>query len=259
MADQIDSPRVAVVVPCFNDGALIREAVSSISESEPVEVIVIDDASDDPESRRMCEQLGEEGAKVVLLDRNVGLGAARMRGVAVALAPYVFSLDSDDLAVPGMLGAMADRLDLNPEAGACYGDWEEFGTEDRSVPVPPRIDPYRLAYNDEYPPAAMYRRNVLERTGGWAPPAGFDRPLSGYEDWHLWMSIAERSIPAIYMGPGVVTYRRRLHGTRLLHHARANHRTYYRSLRRLHPELFAARSANRSQSDLSPLSRRRDR
>ena len=37
------SGRIALIVPCFNDGDLVREALASIHEDEPVEVVVVDD------------------------------------------------------------------------------------------------------------------------------------------------------------------------------------------------------------------------
>ena len=48
MSDAAPQPRVAVVIPCFNAGQLLPEALASLQEPEPLEIVVVDDASTDP-------------------------------------------------------------------------------------------------------------------------------------------------------------------------------------------------------------------
>lgn len=239
-------PRVAVVIPCYNDGALVPEAVSSVGESKDVEVVVVDDGSTEPETRSTLEQLRQRGVAVLRQD-NAGLSAARMAGVGATWAPYIYNLDADDLALPDALRRMADLLDADPDAAVCYGDYEEFGQSRLVRLVPQRIDPYRLAYTNEYPVTALFRRSALEAAGGW-------RHLgAGYEDWGLWMTLAERGCRGVYAGPDVLTVRRRLHGERMLSAAKAEHRTLYRALREEHPRLFAELASHRRASDISAV------
>src|SRR5918999_2757642 len=98
--------RVAVVIPCHDDGPLAVAAVESIDEQEPVEVVVVDDGSTDPATAEALDGLRARGVSVVRQE-NAGLGAARMAGVAATSAPYVYPLDSDDLLEPGALAALA--------------------------------------------------------------------------------------------------------------------------------------------------------
>jgi len=235
--------RVVVVIPCHNDGELALEAVASVREDEPVEIVLVDDASDDPATLSALESL-TSGAQIVRHRSNLGLPRARMTGVGASSAPYVFNLDADDLAVPGSLGLMADRLEANPASGVCFGDYAEFGTRERVRAVPHRLDPFRLAYTNEYPTSALFRRVSLLEAGGWVVPAA-------YEDWDLWITFAERGDPGVHAGDGVITYRRRLHGERMLTRARRDHRARYRSLKERHPRLFADLAAHRRASSLS--------
>jgi glycosyltransferase involved in cell wall biosynthesis len=243
------SARVAVLIPCFDDGALLDAAVSSIEEDEPVEIVVIDDGSTDPDTLDKLAELERDGVRIVRHEPNRGLGEARMTGVRATSAPYLFPLDADDLAVPGTLAAMADLLDADPRAAACFGDYAEFGDHESVIAVPDQLDPFRLAYTYEYGPA-LFRRTVLEATSGWCQP---NHPRAAYEDWHLVMTLAERGERAVRMPPGVVIYRRRLHGERMLTIARRKHRRLYRDLRRAHPRLFADLQGHRRRSDLSAL------
>lgn len=243
------SPRVAVIVPCFNDGSLIGETLASIDEREHVELVVVDDASTDPATREVLAAIAAGGTPVMRHDVNRGLPAARMSGLRATRAPYVFPLDADDLLLSGVLSAMADRLDAEPAAAVCFGDYEEFGHVERVKRVPARLDPYRVAFRNDYPVSSLFRRAALEDAGGWRA-VGFD---VGYEDWQLWMTLAERGASSVHLGR--VAYRRRLHGERMLTSAGRSHRRLYAELRRGHPDLFAALAEHRRCSDLPPMQR----
>jgi glycosyltransferase involved in cell wall biosynthesis len=240
--------RVAVIVPCFNDGAVVGEAVASArSGPEPVELVVVDDGSTDPVTAQVLEALRADGVEV-LRQENTGLPGARMAGLAATTAPYVFPLDADDLLEAATLPAMADALDADPAVAVCFGDYAEFGGPGELVrAVPEQLDPFRIAYTNEYPVTALFRRSALIQAGGW-------RPIRwGYEDWDVWMSFAEHGLRGVHAGPGRITYRRRLHGERMLTAAKRNHPEIYRTLRSRHPGLFARIAEHRRASDLSPL------
>ncbi len=241
--------RITIIIPCHNDGELLLEAIRSIDEPEPVEIVVVDDASTDVRTKAALDRSAGDGVKVIRLEENRGPAVARSAGLEVARTEYVFPLDADDLAVPGALTAMADRLEAAPEAEVCFGDYVEFGTHTAMRTVAQRLDPYRIAYRNDFG-AALFKRSILEAVGGWAS-ATYD--VAGYEDWHVWMSLAERGAVGVYMGPGFVTYRRRLHGYRMLSNAQRRHRTLYANLRVLHPGLFRQLKHHRRRSELGTI------
>jgi glycosyltransferase involved in cell wall biosynthesis len=243
-------PRITVIIPCYQDGRLVTEAVHSIEEPEPVELVVVDDASADEETARALVDLEAEGIRVLRHPRNVGVADARMTGLTSTTAPLVVPLDADDLAEPGALTAMADALDAAPDAAACVGDYVEFGEGAVMRAVPDRLDPFRIAYTNEYPITGVFRRSALEAVGGWTR-----RGLIGYEDWGLWMSLAEHSASIVHLGPGRCSYRRRIHGTRLNAIARRAHAEKYRALRAAHPLLFDRLGDHRRHTDLSAVRR----
>ena len=240
--------RIAVIIPCFNDGEIVTEAVASLKGvAEPLEVLIVDDGSTDAATLAVLDEL-EAGGSGVLHQQNTGLSGARNAGVAATTAPYVFPLDADDLAVPATLVAMADLLDGAPDAAVAYGDYTEFGSIEEIVRATPEwLDPYRLAYTNEYPVSALFRRTALEEVNGWAAIR------YGYEDWDLWISLAERGARSVHAGPGAITYRRRLHGERMLTEAKRRHRELWRTIKSRHPRLYAEIGEHRRRSDLSPL------
>jgi len=241
-------PRVAVVIPCMNDGELVLEAVGSLSESEPLEVVVVDDGSDDPTTLAALEVLERNEVNVVRHRSNRGVSEARNSGLHATTAPYVLPLDSDDLMYPGALPQMADRLDADSTAATCFGDYVEFGAHLLIRGVPDRIDPYRVAHTNEYPPSALHRRTVLEELGGWQRVG---RKIDARSDWNLWMTLAEHGARGLHLGRNRFTYLRRIHHGRLAEAGRSHHRDIYRALRASHPRLFAELQQTRIDSDLS--------
>jgi glycosyltransferase involved in cell wall biosynthesis len=244
-------PRVAVLIPCFNDGALIVDAVASIREEEPVEIVVIDDGSTDPDTQDVLARLAGEGIRVVRHEVNRGLSAARTTGRLASTAPLVFGLDADDLLMPGALGAMSDMLDAHAEAVSCYGDYEVFGDVTFRRQVPLTIDPFRIAFRNELTAAALFRRSALEAVRAWEPvvPGSTGRD-DFFEDWHLWMSLAERAAVGVHVGRDRLVYRRRVHGGRLSAAGDSRRREQYRRLKQRHPDLFDRIGEHRRRSNL---------
>lgn len=227
-------PRTAVVIPCFNDGDMAAEAVGSIREEEPVDVVVVDDGSTDPGTIERLAALERDGVRV-LRRENSGPAAARTAGMAATTTPFVFVLDADDLVEPGALTAMADVLEANPDAGFVWGDYVLFGDHSGSYRAPDRWLPWTLTYVNPYPVCSMFRREVLERADGW-----HGRANAAYEDWDLWLRLVGLEIEG--RSAGRVVYRRRLHGDgRHLNALRARHRELYAELKQRNASVFGRR------------------
>lgn len=225
------APRVAALIPCFNDGELVEGAVASVREDEPVEVVVVDDGSTDAATAAALERLEARGVEVVR-QPNAGVAAARSAGLKRIRARYVFALDADDELLPGALGAMADVLDGAPDAAFTWGDYEQFGTADGVYRSPERMLPWTLTYVNPYPIGSLYRRSALAELGGWE-----SRP---YEDWDLFLRAVGAGMTGVRTDRRV--YRRRLHGDqRVLRQARLRHREAFDEIRRRNAPLFARR------------------
>jgi glycosyltransferase involved in cell wall biosynthesis len=234
--------RVAVVVPCFNDGATLRETIASIDEPEPIELVVVNDGSTDPDTLAVLSELEAGGTRVVHQE-NQGLATARMAGVAATSAPYVSALDADDLEAPGALTALADALDADQDAALAWGDVQNFGDDETLRRLGRTLDPWLITYVNELPADAMVRREALLAAGGW-------ELKGGYEDWDLWLALAERGARGIHVP--IVSGRYRVRSNRMLAETEQRHDAMTALLRERHPQLFAERGANRKRSS-APL------
>jgi glycosyltransferase involved in cell wall biosynthesis len=228
---------VAVVLTCYDAGETLLEAVSS-ARDESDELVIVDDGSTDPRTLALLRDLEHEGLKVVHRP-NGGLSAALMTGVDATSSPYVFRFDSDDLLEPGALQELSDALDADPFAVAAWGDLETFGLTCFRVPSVPALDPWFVTYASLLPASSMFRRTALLEVGGW-------QLRGGYEDWDVWMALAERGYRGVYVPRVVYRYRRGRSG--LLIDSIARYREHYEELRRRHVRLFADRTVNRRQS-----------
>jgi glycosyltransferase involved in cell wall biosynthesis len=226
--------RVAVVVPCYDDGATLPETLASVEEQEPCELVVVNDGSTDPATLRVLEEAAARGVRVVHQE-NRGLSGARSAGVAATSARYVFPLDADDQLAAGALTALADALDASPDAAAAWGDVVVFGDTSLYYRPPRALDPWAITYFNELVVGSMFRRDALLAVGGW-------QLRDAYEDWDLWMALAEDGRTGIYV-PGAM-FRYRIHGSRMWRDAVARHGRIFDELRRRHERLFAARSRN---------------
>src|SRR5712691_4423795 len=113
--------RISVIITAHGEAHLIAEAVHSVREDEPIELIVVDDASPDAATHETLQMLEREGVRVLRHETNYGVAGARMTGLAATSAPLVYPLDADDHALPGVLLRMADVLERDREAAACVG------------------------------------------------------------------------------------------------------------------------------------------
>jgi glycosyltransferase involved in cell wall biosynthesis len=224
--------RVAVVVPCSDDGGTLDETLDSLRLQEPHELVVVDDGSTDPGTLAVMDRLRAAGVRVVRQE-NAGLSAARMAGVAATTAPYVLPLDADDALEPDALASLADALDHDSGAALAWGDVTVFGDLDYRLAPRRVLDPWWITYANGIPVTSMIRRDALLEAGGWAMG-------SGYEDWDLWMSFAERGYRGVYVARPVQRYRR--HGVRMLGETIARRDELLALLRARHPDLFARRS-----------------
>jgi glycosyltransferase involved in cell wall biosynthesis len=231
---------IAVVIPCFNDGKTLMEAVHSAQAQDRIdELVVVDDGSTDPRTIEIFRALEREAVRV-LHRPNGGLGAARMTGAYATAADYVFCLDADDRLLKGALSALGAALDYDPRLALVWGDYRLFGDRTWRQLTAPSLDPWQIGYQNDIPASVLIRRSALLDAGGW-------QLRGGYEDWDLLMGLAERGKHGRRVP--VVAYEYRQHGVRMLGDSAARHGEIYGLLRSRHPNLFAERRRAWRRSD----------
>ena len=203
--------RLSIVIPCFNDGQFIREALASAEAyPDPIyEIIIVNDGSTDPVTCQVFDELRGRGYKII--DQpNQGLSAARNTGIKLARGEYILPLDSDNRIRPAYIYKGIEILDKFSDVAVVYGDVERFGEgiddlqeipdfnlsyEDvsfvngfRGVQKVPDFNLSWLVNHNYIDACAVFRKSVWEECG----PYDRNMPFGCYEDWDFWLSIAKK-------------------------------------------------------------------
>jgi GT2 family glycosyltransferase len=208
-ASSAPSPVVSVVIPTRNCLAYLPAALASV-ESQAVadiEVIVVDDGSNDGTADWLEARRQAAPWLTVLCARGGGPNAARNLGIATARASLVAFLDADDVWLTGKLRPQLAFHAADPEAilsftnyrmvdptgrnhGTCFDCLPGFcrvatagvvgGGYLRLEQAHARL----LAANMISTSTVVARRDALQNA------CGFDTGLRSAADWDLWLRLA---------------------------------------------------------------------
>jgi GT2 family glycosyltransferase len=226
-------PRLSVIIPCYDDGDYLIDAVASVERDTPeAELIVIDDGSTQPRTCQVLASLRDAGYRVIEQPHS-GLSAARNRGIAASSGDYFLPLDADNRLLPGFAAEAVALLDADPAAGVVYSNRREFGARSGDVDVP-ELDLSRLLWSNYIDACAVVRRAV------WSQAGGYDVAFHDWEDWDFWLGAVERGWRFVRIPRPAFEYRVRPDS---LHHRFLQRTDYPSTLRRIydkHRDLFAA-------------------
>jgi glycosyltransferase involved in cell wall biosynthesis len=185
-------PRVTIVVPCFNHGRYLGEALQSVVDQdyEDFEAIVVDDGSTD-KTPEVVNSFADPRIKYVSQE-NQGLSAARNTGIRNSSGELIAFLDADDTYHPAFLSTLLKLLAGDMKARAAYCGYQFIDECGRPLPrkecrvvAPKSFFSAMLDGGFLVPACFLLYRNCLDRVGL------FDPGLSGCADWDMWLRISE--------------------------------------------------------------------
>lgn len=194
--------KVSVIMPCYNDGKYIMEAIDSIVKQtyQNWELIIVDDGSDDEETKRIINEIQNPKIKVFHTEHLRPAGA-RNYGIQKAEGTYILPVDSDDRIHEEYMEKAVKMIESNPRIGVVYCKAELFGEKSGSWNLPDYSFKHMLLDNIVFVTALFYKSD-------WEKVGGFNTSMAqGMEDYDFWLSILglEREICQI---PEVLFYYR---------------------------------------------------
>jgi len=177
------SPIISVVIPCYNHGHYLADAIGSVKDCPEsiYEIIVVNDGSTSVDTQRILKELKAEGIQVIDQE-NAGVSKARNTGIAAAKGKYIFTLDADNKVYPNYLLRGKEILDTMPEVGVVYADAHIFGEKGGTwVNHPLKYE--EIAFENYIDNCAMFRKAVWEQVGGYDENA----PYATREDYMFWL------------------------------------------------------------------------
>lgn len=243
------SPLVSIIIPCYNYGEFVAEAVDSALNQtlSDIEVIIVDDGSTDLRTKQILDTFSRLKTSI-LRSHNRGVSGARNWGILHAKGKYICCLDADDKLHPTYLEKCVTLLESRRDSGFAYSFAQLFGDEDLLW----RTEPFdlRKSLNENLTcTSAVFRRAAWEIAGGYS-----EAMRSGYEDWEFWLRLGWHGMNGLMIPEPLFFYRR--HGQTLNYEAQAIHDTLVNQIKSLNPEIFSAENLNNYAQPLNVLSRR---
>jgi glycosyltransferase involved in cell wall biosynthesis len=197
-----DKSLLSVIVPCYNYGAYIREALKSLRSQtfEGFETIVVDDGSIDSVTLQVLEEFEREGIRI-LRQEHSGPARALNLGVSAASGKYICCLSADDTVEPTYFEKCLCLLESNPGVSFAYSYVRAFGYEDRVGVTKPFSLRLLLAYNHVCGSAVVRRK-------AWQTVGGFDPTMPAYEDWDFWIRLGKAGLRGRLVPESLFNWRR---------------------------------------------------
>ncbi|WP_256759153.1 glycosyltransferase [Cohnella sp. WQ 127256] len=179
--------KVSVIMPCYNDGAYIEEAIASVyaQSYKDIELIIVDDGSDDKHTLEILNRISSYNNAIILKTDRLRPTGARNAGIAIATGKYILPLDSDDRIEMDYIEKAVKILDDNERIGVVYCYADLFGESSGRWELPDYAIDKMLIDNIVFVTSLFYKED-------WERVGGFKLNMKhGMEDYDFWLSILE--------------------------------------------------------------------
>lgn len=234
-------PLVSIIIPCFNDGGYLNEAIQSCLNQTYTnfEIIIINDCSTDEKTIKILKEIITPKTTVIHLNENKGVAASRNIGITAANGIFVLPLDSDDTIEPSYLERTVEYLEVNPHIGFVSTGVRHFGEQVGDY-IPDPFSIKKLLYHNLYVVTSLFRRKAWEEVGGYN-----EKMLIGYEDWDFWISLAKKGWQGATIPEILFNYRVKKNSR--LETAKKNHYTLLTYIIENHKELYTSFASKRNK------------
>ena len=223
---------VSVVITCFNYGPYVGAAIRSVLDQtvRVRQIVAVDDGSTD----NSLEVIREFAPPVeVVTQPNAGVVAAKNLGLGLATARWIIFLDADDILDPRYVEKTLGAA-LRRGVDVVYTNMTFVGAMTGIVTARP-FNRWSLARGNYIHNSALMKRDFVREAGGYKAIMA-----SGFEDWELYLSLAERGMKAHWVPESLLSYRRHVGGGRDSG-ANAQRRAILTQVQKLHPSLYTRR------------------
>lgn len=203
-------PRISVLTSLYNYEREVIRGLRSVARSthDAYEVLVLDDASRDNSvaaARRFLDEHPWIPARLLRNHSNQGVSRVRNMLASEARGELLFMLDADNEVFPDSFVKLERALRLHPDATFAYGIVAvvKEGRPVSLVSVGP-WDPQRLRESNYIDVMVLLKAAALKQIGGFCE----DIRLTGWEDYDLWLRIAEQGLHAVHVPEIIGRYNR---------------------------------------------------
>lgn len=233
-----DLPLISIVIPCFNYGQYVEQAIRSILEQtfQNFEVIVVDGGSTDDITRQILEELEAQtfpSVRFFYREERHLVGDNRNFGISLARGRYICCLDADDILKPTYLeiaGFLAEGYgyDIVYPSVQCFGtSLAVWLTTDASFP--------EIASGNQISTVALFRKSAWAHVGGFRDWGLVEEYVP--EDWEFWVRLTGHGFRAKSIRAPLMLYR--VHGSGLIGTCKSDPAYHARVIQDCNRELLA--------------------
>ncbi|HAJ60982.1 MAG TPA: glycosyl transferase family 1 [Cyanobacteria bacterium UBA8543] len=227
-------PKVSVIIPCYNLGRYLDEAVDSVLAQtyQNFEIIIVNDGSTDQFTINLLKTYKKLKTKTIHTE-NQGVSKARNTGINLSSGKYIVCLDADDKIGFTYLEKAVKILEENENVGLVDCEVELFGEQNGQCEFLPKYSfPLILLINCVYP-VGVFRKSDWEKTNGYNP-----NMIYGWEDHDFWLYIVELGREVVRL-PEVLFFYRQRSGSRDKSIQGEQFIYLYAQLFKNHPKLYS--------------------
>src|SRR5690606_3582246 len=219
------TPEVSVIIPAYNAGRWLADAVNSVLAQTfgDWEVIIVNDGSTDNTSE-IARNFADSRIRVID-QRNAGVSAARNAGLDAALGSFITFLDADDALLPACLSMKLEGL-KQAETDWVFADVALCDAELKScgqILVGTDDDVLRTLLLQEKPSVPISCGNIVARRHCFEHGVRFDERLSNAADQDFTLQLASR-FSSIHIAGAYTLYRNVPHSmSKNIHVYQADH------------------------------------
>jgi GT2 family glycosyltransferase len=199
-----NNPLVSVMMPTYNNGRYIGQAIESIyaQNYKNIEVIVIDDGSTD-NTKEIIKKY--QDIKYFYIEHK-GISLARNIALEKSKGEYIAFCDSDDYWLPEKLNTQMQYFKDHPDCEIVFTKYENF-FEDEKLKTNKRAMHEKMMekFLKQYLPSSIIKKELFEKYGN------FDENFSGVEDTEFLYRLLKKGVSISHIIPEVF-YIRRIHG-----------------------------------------------
>ncbi len=192
-----EGPLVSVVIPLYNYGRYIDEAVQSVLDQglgNKVEIIIVEGFSSDG-TREMVKERKWLHTKIIFQDHRASIGENRLLGISTAKGKYICCLDADDKLGKGYLKHAIEVLEVG-HYDVAYPDTKQFEEDDKEIIAPDVFVLDNLFHWNYISTIAVFRKSFWEEN-----KVGYSFDRETFEDWDFWMRMASKGARFVHI-PG---------------------------------------------------------
>ncbi|WP_434222556.1 glycosyltransferase [Limnospira platensis CENA597] len=233
-----DQPLVSVIIPCYNQGQYLDEAIASVVAQtySNWECWIINDGSQDQTNavvKRWLEKYGDRQFNLIETP-NRGVVSARNLGLSKSRGELILCVDADDKIHPEFIAEACQILSKYPQVGFVYSDIQHFGENHETVSHGD-FDLRSFLQQNQAPVTSLFRSEIYRQIGGFKTLME-----AGWEDWEFWISACEIGWLGYRLPKPYLFYRQHSSGSRLqtLSSDRTTLAIQKARIIQLHPKLY---------------------